>query len=491
MSLRIRTRLTLWYVALLAVILAGSAVFVVVALRADLVAGVDQSLDIRAAQISLGFQGSGEGEFQDVSDAAFRDLPPSESASQIVSGTGVVLESSGDPIANQPMLGRDDVLRALSHTTVRASVALGRDGEPFRVLGVRAPSQPDRGVLVIATALETVDRSVHRLIALLLVAGPAALVAAGVGGWGLARKALGPVASLTEQAAGIGLDRLDGRVEEPRSRDEIGQLARTFNGMLERLERDVQDKHRFVADASHELRTPLAVMRAELDVKLDAGDPAEDDREVLESVRDEVDRMSRTVEHLLILARIDEGELSLLLAPVGLGDVVSTVVRRLRPLADAKGIPIATDNGDNADVEVFADRERLVQALETLVENAVKYTAPGGEVRVSVRRSGREALLTVADQGPGVPAGAIPHIFDRFFRVDAARSRSEGGSGLGLAICREIVQSHGGRVWAESEEGIGSSLFIALGAIASRHEAHPVVSAAASGSTVPSGDPGE
>ena len=488
MSLRIRTRLTLWYVALLAVILAGSAVFVVVALRADLVAGVDQSLDLRAAQISLGFQGSGEGEFQDVRDAAFRDLPPSESASQIVSGKGVVLESSGDPIANQPMLARDDVQRVLTDDTVRASVELGRDGEPFRVLGVPAPGQPDRDVLVIASALETVDRSVHRLVVLLLVAGPAALAAAGVGGWGLARKALGPVASLTEQAAGIGLDRLDDRVEVPRSRDEFGQLARTFNAMLERLERDVQDKHRFVADASHELRTPLAVMRAELDVRLDAGDLADDDREVLESVRDEVDRMSRIVEHLLILARIDEGELSLLLAPVRLGDVVSTVVRRLRPLAAAKGILIATDDGD---VEVFADRERLVLAIETLVENAVKYTAPGGEVRLSVRRSGREALLTVADEGPGVPADAIPHIFDRFFRVDAARSRSEGGSGLGLAICREIVQAHGGRVWAESEEGIGSSLFIALDASAPRHEAHPVVSTAASRSAIHAGDPGE
>lgn len=488
MSLRIRTRLTLWYVALLAVILAGSAGFVVVALRADLVAGVDQSLDLRAAQISLGFQGSGEGEFQDVSDAAFRDVPPSESASQIVSGKGVVLESSGDPIANQPMLGRDDVLRVLTDATVRASVALGRDGEPFRVMGVPAPGQSDRDVLVIATALETVDRSVHRLVVLLLVAGPAALVAAGVGGWGLARKALGPVASLTEQAAGIGLDRLDGRVEVPRSRDEIGQLARTFNAMLERLERDVQDKHRFVADASHELRTPLAVMRAELDVRLDAGDLADDDREVLESVRDEVGRMSRIVEHLLILARIDEGELSLLLAPVRLGDVVRTVVRRLRPLADAKGVPIATDDGD---VEVFADRERLVLAFETLVENAVKYTAPGGEVRISVRRSGREALLTVADEGPGVPPEAIPHIFDRFFRVDAARSRSEGGSGLGLAICREIVQAHGGRVWAESEEGIGSSLFIALEASDARQEAHPVDSAAASRSTIHAGDPAE
>jgi len=468
MSLRIRTRLTLWYVALLAVILVASAVFVVFALRADLVAGLDRSLDLRAAQISLGFRGTGEGEFQDVSDAAFGDLPPSESASQLISSGGLVVESSGDPIADRPMLAREDLRRVLGGETVRVSLVLGRDGESFRVLGVPAPGQPDHKVLVVATALEGVEGSVHRLLMLLLVAGPAALAAAGLGGWWLARKGLRPVASLTEQAAAIGIDRLDERVEVPRAADELGQLATTLNAMLERLESGVRDKHRFVADASHELRTPLAVMRAELDVSLDGDVLPGDEREVLESVREEVDRMSRIVEQLLILARIDEGDLSLLLAPVRLADLVETVDRRLRPLADAKGIAIVSVDG--GDTDVVGDRDRLVLAVETLVENAVKYTAHGGEVRISVRRSGDEALLTVADEGPGVPPEAIPHIFDRFFRVDAARSRSEGGSGLGLAICREIVEAHGGRVWVEGGDGGGSTFFVALGATAARPE---------------------
>jgi len=466
-SLRIRTRLTLWYVALLAVILAALAVFLVVRLRADLVAGVDRSLDVRAEQISLGFRGAGEGEFQDVSDSAFAGLPRSESASQIVSAGGDVLESSGDPIARRLMLGRGDVGAALAGEPVRATVSLGADGEPFRVLGLPAPGEPSSQVLVVATALETVDRSVERLVMLLLIAGPAALAAAGVGGWWVGRKALGPVARMTEQAAGIGIDRLDERVAVPRSTDELGQLARTFNAMLERLERDVQDKRRFVADASHELRTPLAVMRSELDVSLDADGLSSEEGEVLESVRDEVDRMSRIVERLLILARIDEGQLHLLRAPVGLGDVVEAVVRRLRPLADAKAITV-TIEGD--DTRVSADRERLVLAVETLVENAIKYTAPGGRVRISIERRADEAVVTVADEGPGMPAEAIPLIFERFYRLDAARTRSEGGSGLGLAICREIMQAHGGRVWAESNDGGGSSFFIALDARAALRE---------------------
>jgi two-component system, OmpR family, sensor kinase len=481
-SLRIRTRLTLWYVALLALILVGLAIFLVLRLRADLVGSVDRSLDLRAAQISLGFRGSGEGEFQDVGDPAFAGLPQAESASQVVSAGGAILESSGDPIAKQPMILPAAIRTALAGTPVRATVSLGPDGEPFRVLGVPAPGAPASQVLVVAAALESVDGSVERLAILLLIAGPAALAAAGVGGWWLSRKALRPVAKMTEQAAEIGIDRLDQRVQVPRSTDELGHLARTFNAMLERLEGDMEDKRRFIADASHELRTPLAVMRSELDVSLDADRVSEDERVLLESVREEVDRMSRIVERLLILARIDEGELRLLRAPIRLRPVIETVVRRLRPLAEAKSV-IVEIAGD--DPEVDADRERLVLAVETLVENAIKYTAPEAGVLIGIDRRVGEAIVSVVDEGPGLPADAIPLIFERFYRVDGARSRGEGGSGLGLAICHEIVQAHGGRVWAESTVGGGSSFFIALDASRPhRHDDLPSASVSAPSASV-------
>lgn len=472
MSLPIRTRLTAWYVLLLAVILAAIGVFLLVRLKADLVAGVDRSLDVRAAQISLGFQGAGEGEFQDVTDASLAGLPRAESASQIVSASGVVLESSGDTLAGRPMIGRAAVEQALGDEPVRETVGLGADREPFRVLAVPAPNRPDREVLVVATSLEEVDRSVHRLLVLFLIAGPAALAAAGVGGWWLARKALRPVAFLTEQAAEIGIDRLHERVGVPRVTDEVGQLARTFNAMLERLEHGVEDKRRFVADASHELRTPLAVMRSELDVTLAAGGLSHEAREVLESAREEVERMSRIVENLLILARIDEGKLRLFLTPMPLLDAVQAVARELQPLADAKAIHIEI-TGERA--EVSADRERLGLAVTTLVENALKFTPRDGEVRIAVWRRETEAGITVTDNGPGIPRDELPRIFDRFFRVDAARSRTEGGSGLGLAICREIVEAHGGRVWAESDEGTGSAFSLSLPAVAAEREPLTVV----------------
>jgi two-component system sensor histidine kinase VicK len=167
------------------------------------------------------------------------------------------------------------------------------------------------------------------------------------------------------------------------------------------------------------------------------------------------------------LARIDEGKLRLFLMPIHLRELVQAVVRDLQPLANAKAIRVEIA-GNRA--EVSADRERLGLAVTTLVENALKYSTSGGEVRISVWQRANEAGITVTDNGPGIPRDELPRIFDRFFRVDRARSRSEGGSGLGLAICREIVEAHGGRVWAESEEGSGSAFSLSLEALAPEHE---------------------
>lgn len=164
--------------------------------------------------------------------------------------------------------------------------------------------------------------------------------------------------------------------------------------------------------------------------------------------------MSRIVDDLLTLARIDEGRLELLRSRVDLGAVAADVAASLRPLAEAQGIPV-TVSGDG--VEVAADPEHLRRAVRNLVENAVKYTGAGGRVDLEVWRRNGEAGLTVTDTGPGIPEALLERIFDRFVRADMARSRSTGGSGLGLSITREIVEAHGGRVWAESTPGVGSA----------------------------------
>ena len=472
MNLPIRVRLTAWYVGLLALILAALGGFLVVRLRADLVRGVDQGLDSRAAQISLGLQngagagsgtGSGcEGEFQDISDASLIGLPQGESGAQLLGPSGAVIETSGDTVAQHPLLSPSEAARISAGHSIRASITTGPDHEPFRILAVNLRSSSCRAVMVVATSLDDVRSSVRRLLILLLVAGPAALAAAGIGGWWLARRALRPVSAMTREAEELSVGRLDERIEVPHTADELQRLASTLNDLFDRLQGVLEEKRRFVADASHELRTPLAAMRAELDVSLRSErlDPAA--REILESADEEVVRMHRIVENLLTLARIDEGELPLLRETVDLRDSATNAVASLDALVEAKQVRVEL-RGEG--IEVNADRARLEQVLVNLVHNAVKFSPALGLVSISFRRDGPVAVCTVIDEGPGIESVLIPRVFDRFVRGDPARS-GDGGSGLGLAICREIVTAHGGKIWVDSRPGRGAAFSFELPAAA-------------------------
>jgi signal transduction histidine kinase len=205
-------------------------------------------------------------------------------------------------------------------------------------------------------------------------------------------------------------------------------------------------------------------MRSELDVALAYDELEPEAQRVLASAREEVERMTRIVENLLTLARADEGRLELLRSPVRLREIADEVAADLGPVAAKRDVTIAAA-GDAPPVD--ADRERIRQVVANLVDNAVKYSRPGGAVRIDASRDNGHAEMRVSDDGVGIPADALPHVFDRFYRVDSARVRASGGSGLGLAICHEIATAHGGRIRAESEEGRGSSFSLTLPA--SRH----------------------
>ncbi|MEA2581012.1 MAG: hypothetical protein QOE83_1904 [Actinomycetota bacterium] len=457
MSLPIRARLTAWYVALLAVILLALCAFLVVRLRADLLRSTDQELAVRAAQISVGLRAGCEGEFRDLSGSTLRGLPNGESGAQLLGPAGQVLESSGDPIAQAPLLAGSAFFDAFRGVDVEQTISSGPDREPFRVLGVRAASDCS-GVIVVVTSLDDLNRSVHRLITLLLLAGPAVVLLAGAGGWFLAGRALRPVARMTREAAAIGEEALDSRVDVPETSDELHRLAETLNAMLDRVQRGVDQKRRFVADASHELRTPLAVMRTELDVRLLAPDIDPGSREALASAREEVEQMATIVENLLTLARLDEGGVVTVSGAIDLRAIASESVAALRSVLEAKPVEAVVDG---AVALAKGDPTSLRQVLTNLVANAVKFSAPGGHVEVSTWAGNGTVGVRVTDHGAGIDASLQPHIFERFVRADPARS-SEGGSGLGLAICREIIVAHGGRIWVESRKGEGSTFTFEL-----------------------------
>jgi heavy metal sensor kinase len=456
MSFPIRARLTAWYAVLLAAIVVALSTFLVLQLKDDLEGSVNREVRDASAHIAEVYAREGTQDFREVSATV---LPTGAAASQILSSDRRVVAGYGELLARRPIAPPSAFEAALSGRTSLATVRLGPSDQRFRAQLMPVERRGGRQVLVVAESLRHVEESVRQVLLLLLLAGPAALAATAVGGWWLARKALLPVERMTSKAAEIGIDRLDERIEVPAAKDEIGHLADTLNAMLDRLERGVEEQHRLVADASHELRTPLAAMRAELDVSLMADDLPTEAREVLESTREEVDRMGRIVDNLLTLARVDEGRLELLTTRVDVGQAAAAAARPLRSLAAAKHVRLELD----AQSEVArADPQRLHQALTNFIENAIKFTHEGGQVKIQTWRDNGEVGVTVRDNGPGIPARDRGHVFDRFYRADPARGRAGRGSGLGLAICREIADAHGGRVWVESEEGDGSAFSLAL-----------------------------
>jgi heavy metal sensor kinase len=458
-KLPVRVRLTAWYAALLAVIIAALGAFVVLQLRDDLHDTIDREVRSGASHISRDYSDEGVEDLRDARED-FRDvagtvLPRAGAAAQVVDPDGDVVLAHGDVATSAPLVPPEVRERALAGEALLLTVSLEPSDQHFRAMVAPVSG----GVLIVAESLQSAEESVRRLLVLLLLAGPAALAFTTIVGWWMAGKALRPVERMAAQAEEIGIDRLDERIPVPPADDELRRLAVTLNAMLGRLERGVEEKHRLIADASHELRTPLTVMRTELDVALrDDALPA-GDREILESLREEVDRLSRTADNLLTLAQVDEGRLELLTRPVRLDDAIDAATRPLRPLADAKRLRLEVDADGQ---EARADPQRLHQVLTNFIDNAIKHAPPGSEVRVTAWSGGDEVGFTVADEGPGIPEDARQHVFDRFFRVDRARGRESGGGGLGLAICREVARAHGGRVWVDSVEGRGSAFSMAL-----------------------------
>ena len=453
MRLPIRLRMTAWYVALLAVIIAAVGAFLALRLRADLVAAMDHGLRPAAAQLALGYHAEGPLEARDLSAAL---LTGEDAASQVLTPAGRVVTSYGDAVSRAPTIAPAELRAVLAGRVLDRTASLGPGHRRFRLVARATNRGVYPRVVVAAESMATIDRSVHRLVVLLLLACPAAILLTAVGGWMLARRSLRPISRLTSEADRIGMQRLTDRLPVAPTGDEVARLATTLNAMLARIETGVEDQRRLVADASHELRTPLAAMRAEIDVSLHADDLEPAAREVLRSTRDEVDRLSATVDGLLTLARADRGALDMRPRAVDLAAIARETLERFGPLALSFGVRLAA-HLDDAPAE--GDPRWLGRAIDNLVDNAIAFSPEGGTVAVTTGHDGVHATVGVLDEGPGIPAHAREAVFDRFQRLDASRTRATGGSGIGLSIVREIARAHGGR--AEVRPGSpGGSLFV-------------------------------
>ena len=316
------------------------------------------------------------------------------------------------------------------------------------------------GRLEVGQSQEEASETLRTLLLIILAAYPLTLGVAALGGAFLARRALSPVDKITGLARRISAENLGRRLDLDLPDDELGRLARTFDGMIERLDDAFRRQRRFTADASHELRTPLTVMKGQVEVALQQERSSADYRDVLEAVSQEVERLIGLAGSLLTLARADAGEIALDLESIDVNVLVAGTVAQMRPAAVEKQIAIDVTCGP--EVAIRIDEALLIQLLLNLLDNAIKYTAPGGRIAVGWDVSSGDAELWVRDNGIGIAAEHLPRVMDRFYRVDDSRSRSAGGVGLGLAISQWIAEAHGGSVTVESTHGEGSTVTAVL-----------------------------
>ncbi|WP_161967119.1 sensor histidine kinase [Fimbriiglobus ruber] len=280
-----------------------------------------------------------------------------------------------------------------------------------------------------------------------------------VGGWVISSRIVRPIRQITETAAGISAASLSGRIETAAVENELADLAGVLNAMFARLEGAFARQAQFTADASHELRTPLAVIKSNAELALSRPRESEEYRRTIEACRKAADRMTGIVDGLLLLARADNGRLDSRTEAIDLGEIVDETVGLLTAMAGEKGVRISADIDT---VQLPGDAEALGRLVSNLLVNAVLYNRPGGSVSVSLRAARGSVVLTVADSGCGISEEDQSHIFERFFRVDRARSRASGGTGLGLAICRSIVDAHGGVIGFTSQVNEGTTFKVRL-----------------------------
>jgi heavy metal sensor kinase len=454
MRLSIRWRLTLWNTLALAVVLIGFSALVYGILAEALYERVDRSLLAELSELE-----------QDDRMASQRDerlrhwiyeFKEHENIFCVVyDSTGTVHDRTAELAANAIPAAPSVSAGERVHANVTPEI-IGRQ----RTLASRIRLGDREFTVLLLAPLEEIDRELGELLSALAMAVPLAILAAGGLAYWLARTALAPVQQLDRLTQEITAERLDRRLTAANPSDELGRLTRTINEMIGRLERSFSEIRRFTADASHEIRTPLTAIRTETEVALREPLTVHEYQNLLGSILEECDRLSRLTDQLLTLAREDAGSSRGVREVVDLAGMVKDVAETLRPVAENKGLHLHSET--NGPVLVSGDNLGLRQVFFNVLDNAIKYTPPSGDVRIELSQRDGEVVVTIRDTGIGIPGEHLPHVFDRFYRVDKARSRAEGGTGLGLSIARSTVVAHGGCIELTSAPGQGTTCTVSL-----------------------------
>jgi heavy metal sensor kinase len=456
----IRLRLTLWYVVLLAIILAVFIAGVYLLLRQSLYRNLDESM-LNQANVLLDIvQYEGDRLFLP-SEVSEMGRSQDEDFVRLFDASGNLLRFDNSAALEQVPVDAEVVANTLQGESITRSVKIGEKDDLMRVITLPIIRDEEIvGVLEVGQSEEDVSDTLTSLLYVMMLAYPLALLAASFDGVFLAGQALSPIDNITRTARQISADDLHQRLNLSLPDDEVGRLARTFDEMIARLDDAFQRQRRFTADASHELRTPLTIIKGQIEVALQRDREPEAYRQVLQGINVEVDRLIRLTSSLLTLTRADTGQILLRFEDVAVAEVVTGAFEQIRPTASEKGLECQLDPGPP--VMIRGDQDLLLQLMLNLSDNAIRYTPSGGQVALGWRVNKDQVQLWVQDTGIGISQEHLPYLFDRFYRVDKARSRAEGGVGLGLAISHWIAEAHQGSIHVESAPGKGSTFTVLL-----------------------------
>jgi heavy metal sensor kinase len=456
----VRSRLTLWYVAILAALLliyGGSAsIALFVQLRNQLDHRAIEDLETVEGFLSFGQNGRVflRNDYHDHPYPASQQ----ERLMEVWSADGTLLYRN-ELLGNRALGGPPQPGEGTDSYSIR-SIRLS-DGTPARLVSKRHLLDGQPTLIRIGFSEHPLWAHFWELVIGLIIGLPVALGLAGVGGYFLARRALGPVDRMAHRAREINADRLNARLEVENPRDEIGRLASVFNETLAQLERSFEQLRRFTSDASHELRTPLTAIQTVGEIGLRGAPTADHYRTVIESMLEETGRLTRLVESLLTIARADSGQIELVRTDIVVLPLVQEVAAFVEILADDKRQHLMIEGDDS--LHTYGDRSILRQIIINLLDNAIKYTPPGGTIFARVAgRDDKMVSIEVEDSGPGIAPAHRDRIFERFYRVDEGRSRGNGGAGLGLAIAKWGAEAHDGRLELECREAGGCIFRILL-----------------------------
>lgn len=462
MPLSFKTRLSLWHTVTVAVLLVIAALGSNWAFSRLVRGQVDDALRALAdAEIAAIEADPARG--LRVHEPPPGTTPPSfvrlDKFVQIIDGQGTVLARSAT-LGTAHLPRSPAALDRVARGAVVFETVEDFGEEPIRLVTAPLSTAGRRYAVQVATSLDDARALLHAARSLFLLVAVAILVAVVATGALLARRALRPIDRIVRQARRIGESNLSERLPHPGSSDEIGRLVATLNEMLARLERSFEAQRRFTADASHELRSPLSRLRAELEVTLRRRRDSAEYEEALRSCLEEVERLSQLSEELLALARLDAGQAPTPPGPIAIMPIVDEAVNRLTPEARRRQITMLLEPSPALFVRVAPGAASV--AIANVLDNAVKFSPPGGHVTVKVITEGSDAVIAVTDTGPGLLPDEMPQVFERFHRGSASRAEDVPGIGLGLAISRALVEGQGGRISVDSKPGGGATFTVRL-----------------------------